>query len=175
MLQHKFLIGRMSNGILKAIRAIEAETTIEAKNIYKNKYASESNILCIGEIIDNITYITTSHLNYIDWDNALKKDLTLPIVCVNNLPCYDNKLFIVGLVTGGVMEDPDIRLDEFNIIQAASRREAEDKYNKINNCSYYYGRCIGEIVDTKTLLYTENIKDVDYINLDSLRKTINQI
>ena len=53
--------------------------------------------------------------------------------------------YLVALCCGGVMEDPDIHYTDYQIIRADSPKEAEDKYNLINNCSYYYGTVIRRI------------------------------
>jgi hypothetical protein len=57
------------------------------------------------------------------------------------------KQYLVGLRCGGLMEDPSIRYENHEIIEANTPREAEDGYNKKNNCSYFYGRCRGEVIN----------------------------
>ena len=47
--------------------------------------------------------------------------------------------YLVAEACGGVMEDPEIHYENHQVIRANSEREAEEKYNKLNNCSYYYG------------------------------------
>lgn len=53
--------------------------------------------------------------------------------------------YIVAMRCGGVMEDPDIHYEDRQVITAMSEKEAEDKYNKKNKCSYYYGKVIGKL------------------------------
>ena len=53
--------------------------------------------------------------------------------------------YVVALCCGGVMEDPDFHYHDYQIIRANSKDEARDKYNKLNNCSYFYGSVMGEI------------------------------
>ena len=53
--------------------------------------------------------------------------------------------YLVALRTGGVMEDPVIDYCNFQVIWADTAEEAREKYNKINNCSYYYGQVMEQI------------------------------
>lgn len=53
--------------------------------------------------------------------------------------------YVVAMQCGGVMEDPNIHYENEQIITAMSEKEAEDKYNKKNKCSYYYGKVIGKL------------------------------
>ena len=43
------------------------------------------------------------------------------------------------------MEDPEIHYEDYQIIHADSAYEARRKYNKVNNCSYFYGSVIEQI------------------------------
>lgn len=47
--------------------------------------------------------------------------------------------YVVALKCGGIMEDPEIYYTNYQLIKADSEEEAYEKYNKINNCSFYYG------------------------------------
>ncbi len=51
--------------------------------------------------------------------------------------------YLVATACGGVMEDPDIHYEDYQIIRADTKHEAVEKYNKLNHCSYYYGVVIG--------------------------------
>lgn len=54
--------------------------------------------------------------------------------------------YLVATACGGVMEDPEIHYEDYQVIRADSECEAVKKYNEINNCSYYYGsviKCLG--------------------------------
>ncbi len=51
--------------------------------------------------------------------------------------------FIVALQVGGLMEEPEIRYCNFEEIEAETRAEAETRYNRKNNCDFFYGKCIG--------------------------------
>ena len=55
--------------------------------------------------------------------------------------------YIVALLCGGVMEDPDFHYENYQIIRANSSREAADKYNQLNGCYYYYGSVVMMIDD----------------------------
>ena len=60
---------------------------------------------------------------------------------------YDGKEhhYRVATLCGGIMERPDYYYENEQIITAMSEQEAEDKYNKKNKCSYYYGKVIGKL------------------------------
>lgn len=53
--------------------------------------------------------------------------------------------YLVATACGGIMEDPEIHYEDYQVIRADNKKEAEEKYNKINNCSYYYGSVIQEL------------------------------
>lgn len=53
--------------------------------------------------------------------------------------------YVVALCCGGLMEDPDIHYEDYQIIYANSEDEARKKYNEINKCRYYYGSVIRQI------------------------------
>ena len=53
--------------------------------------------------------------------------------------------YLVALCCGGVMEDPEIHYEDYQIIYANSEDEASKKYNEINKCSYFYGSVVRQI------------------------------
>lgn len=56
--------------------------------------------------------------------------------------------YIVGLLIGGLMEDPILRFTTpYDIIEANSDKEAKHIYNNKHNCDYFYGSVMGIIVD----------------------------
>jgi len=57
------------------------------------------------------------------------------------------KKYLVALQTGGLMESPNIEYSDYQEIEANSPLEAEKEYNRINKCSYFYGKCMGEVKD----------------------------
>lgn len=48
-----------------------------------------------------------------------------------------NKSYVVALLCGGVMEDPELYYENYQIIHADSESEALEKYEKINGQQYY--------------------------------------
>lgn len=76
----------------------------------------------------------------------------------------DNKdkkyFYLVALKTGGLMEDPQIHYQDFQIIYASTEQEALQIYNTKNNCSYFYGEVIGILDDYEDINeYSHNISD----------------
>ena len=53
--------------------------------------------------------------------------------------------YIVAVLCGGVMEDPEFHYEYYQLIRADSADEARRKYNEINKCSYFYGDVIGQV------------------------------
>lgn len=49
--------------------------------------------------------------------------------------------YLVALETGGILEDPDLKYFEYDIINAKNNKDALKTYNKTHNCKFYYG-CI---------------------------------
>ena len=80
------------------------------------------------------------------------------------------KKYIVGLSIGRLMECPQITYERFQVIDAETPKEAKDKYDEINNCSYFYGRTICEYTDrTSHLLKSRNIT---YETLELLKNSL---
>lgn len=52
--------------------------------------------------------------------------------------------YFVALEVGGLMEQPQVEYHNLQEIEATSETEAEELYNRKNNCSFFYGKCIGE-------------------------------
>ncbi len=71
------------------------------------------------------------------------------------------KEFIVALAVGGVPEKPDFTYSEFQIIEANTKEDAVKIYNNKNNCSYWYGECLGlrEEVDINNYSRKKSIKE----------------
>lgn len=42
------------------------------------------------------------------------------------------------------MENPRITYSKYQIIEDETEEDAVKEYNSKNNCSYYYGKCLGE-------------------------------
>lgn len=54
------------------------------------------------------------------------------------------KKYLVALEKGGILKDPEITYCNYQLIEAMTEEEAEEKYDRINKCSYYSGRCLGK-------------------------------
>ena len=64
--------------------------------------------------------------------------------------------YLVGLLCGGLMENPEVTFSKpYNIIDASSKEEARKIYNQINKCNYFYGSVMCTINDN-------NIEDIDH-------------
>ena len=57
------------------------------------------------------------------------------------------KAWLVALQVGGFIEHPGSHLVGYQIIKALTAEEAAVKYNDEHHCAYYYGQCLGEVVD----------------------------
>ena len=53
--------------------------------------------------------------------------------------------YVVALVVGGIMEQPEFSYNNYQIIKADSPEEARYKYNAINNCNFYYGHVVEQL------------------------------
>lgn len=71
------------------------------------------------------------------------------------------KKYLVGLSVGGLMECPDITIKNIQVIEANSEKSAENTYNEVNNCSYFYGKCLGEYNEEAVKLLNSTGKVVD--------------
>lgn len=80
------------------------------------------------------------------------------------------KKYIVGLSTGGLMECPQITYERFQVIEAETPKGAKDKYDEINNCSYFYGRTICEYNDRTSHVLKSS--GMTYETLELLKKTV---
>lgn len=78
------------------------------------------------------------------------------------------KKYLVALSEGGLMEQPELNYSDFEVIEANSRNEAVEIYNKKNNCSYFYGTCMAEKINGKINVIN---KAVSYDKVEILKKT----
>ena len=65
--------------------------------------------------------------------------------------------YLVATQVGGVMEQPHFTYERQQWIEANSESEACEKYDQINNCSYYYGTVIGN-EETGQTIFNEPTK-----------------
>lgn len=71
---------------------------------------------------------------------------TVPIeVDVTVRDTEGNHAYIVAECRGGLMKDPEFHYHNYQLIRADSSDEATRKYNKLNNCTYFYGSVMGQI------------------------------
>jgi len=55
--------------------------------------------------------------------------------------------FIVGLQCGGLMEDPGIRYENIETVEAETAKQAEKIYNKKHKCNFFYAKCLGRALE----------------------------
>lgn len=74
--------------------------------------------------------------------------------------------YLVALSVGGLMEMPEIRYENFDVIEADSREDAQKEYNKKHNCSYFYGCCVAEKVNGQITVLNKKVsyEDVERLN-----------
>lgn len=53
--------------------------------------------------------------------------------------------YVVALRLGGMTGEPDVRHEDYQLIRADSEKEAVEKYNELNKCTYYYGEVINRV------------------------------
>ena len=61
----------------------------------------------------------------------------------------ENSWYLVGLLVGGLMEMPEFKYCNLQLIEATSQDSARRKYNIQNRCDYFYGSVIAEIPQNK--------------------------
>ena len=73
------------------------------------------------------------------------------------------KKYVVALLTGGVPEQPNFAYEDYQVIEANNEEEAEDIYDNINDCEYYFGHCVGSVVEINgeecIVIPIKNLKD----------------
>lgn len=56
--------------------------------------------------------------------------------------------FVVGLMVGGLMEDPNIRIvGPYNFVEASNATEAAEKYDKFHKSDYFYSGVVGQLIN----------------------------
>lgn len=73
--------------------------------------------------------------------------------------------YLIALSVGGLMEQPEITYEDFQVIEATTQYEAIKKYNELNKCSYFYGTCMAENIngDINVLNRYATYKDVEML------------
>lgn len=154
--------------IAKNIEYIKAESQLDAMKKYRTIHIDPSNqsvVQTIGKVYKGNSHIMRDYVESIDWDRDLGTLIKPPIKWVNDIDFYKDEFgtrYVVGLLTGGVMEQPELELFDIEQISAENAKDAEEIYNKKHNCHYYYARCIGEINNENVLiLYNDKIKGIN--------------
>lgn len=66
--------------------------------------------------------------------------------------------YLVAMVIGSLEDPPEFEFTTKQIIEASSKEEAEKIYNELNNCKFFYGKCVGEYNEaTKTVSIPINL------------------
>lgn len=76
------------------------------------------------------------------------------------------KEYLVCLQTDGIVDTPAQRLSNCQIIKAIDEKQAEEKYNKLNNCYYFYGSCVGEVENDKIIIRVSSFIEIINAALD---------
>lgn len=73
--------------------------------------------------------------------------INVPIsVDVKDTETHGLHAYVVALCCGGVMEDPEFHYHDYQLIHADSPDEARQKYDDLNNCSYYCGSVMCQLI-----------------------------
>ena len=80
--------------------------------------------------------------------------------------------YIVALQLGGLVEDPEIRYENAEVIEATSEENARAIYNIKHNCEFFYGHVLGRINGATIYLYADNGFDLSSPYVDDLRDTL---
>ena len=70
--------------------------------------------------------------------------------------------YLVALAIGGTMEQPHFTYTDIQTIEVKSEKEAESIYNKLNDCDYFFAKCIGD-EDKGRVIYDEPFKGNSFI------------
>lgn len=78
--------------------------------------------------------------------------------------------FYVGLLVGGVMEHKEWDIHQTRIIEAEDAEDAEAKYNKLENASYFYGCALLSREDNVVTVHSRHatIEHVDDFTKESI-------
>lgn len=76
-----------------------------------------------------------------------------------------DNFYLVALATGGEMGgNPEIIYTDYKRVKAKSEKEAVKKYNEQMKCSYYYGKCLGQLDDNDNLIKKINYSDLELLS-----------
>ncbi len=77
-------------------------------------------------------------------------------VQATEIDTFGENQYLVALKVGGLMESPEIEYRDYQIINADIPEAAVEKYNEINNCNYFYGHCIGQVLPDGRVIRTDD-------------------
>ncbi|HWY09698.1 MAG TPA: hypothetical protein VN026_00160 [Bacteroidia bacterium] len=66
--------------------------------------------------------------------------------------------YLIAEAVGGLMEMPEFSYNNPQVIEANSRDESINIYNKKNNCSYFYGTCMAENINGDLQVINKAVK-----------------
>lgn len=151
-----------------------AKTEADALNIYNKLYDPSPNVNHIiaeipydllGAVFDIIRDKNEASCNLADISRLLSKE-----------DDYKTKYGLVGLLIGGVMEMPEFKMDNLQLISLDDdesnidkfKRKLEEKYNSINKCYYFYSRFIMPINESMI----DNVKNILNTDMSPVQQLI---
>ena len=155
------------------VNIIEAESAIEAVGKVKMRQA-----YAIGQVHEPYRWDNVSYPNAITVFSAVpansKYTLDNPDYVMGVHKLYNDfrnlppKMYAVGLASGGLMEDPEITIDEVEIIKARNPFQAVDIYNAKHKCNFFHGAIAA------TIEYGKPVNVSRYVKLDHVLKAIDK-
>lgn len=76
---------------------------------------------------------------------AIVTKMVVEKVNIEETDTVGSNAYLVATKCGGVIENPSISYTDYQIIYADTDEEAVNKYNRLNQCSYYYGKVLKEL------------------------------
>ena len=78
---------------------------------------------------------------------SISVPLTRKITLPEPADTEGSNVYVVALATGGLMEDPEITYRNYQYIFADTKEDAKRKYDRLNDCSFYYGVVLGRVTE----------------------------
>lgn len=79
--------------------------------------------------------------------------------------------YLVALSCGGLMESPEIRYRDYQIIKANSEEQARKKYDHLNCCDFYYGTVMAYVTESSNDVAVTN-NSITIRELDRFKKEL---
>lgn len=129
------------------INEIFNKLTQEQKEAFNKIVKKYNGTLNIHQILYEIKSEENTYLEKMMYQYALFISVLL---CKRKIDEYEKEdgkehSYMVAMLCGGVAEDPCFHYECEQIITAKSKKEAEEKYNKVNNCNYYRGEVLAQL------------------------------